>query len=122
MKSYKDLEIYQLSLELFFKVHPLSLRLPNYELYELGSQVRRSAASVDSNIVEGYGRRSFKKDFLRFLTIAHASSLETQNHIFKIKTLYPEFKKEYEDIEKDYNLLGAKIYNFIEYVKLNWRT
>ena len=42
MNSYKDLDIYQISLSLFYEVHPASLLLPKYELYELGSQLRRS--------------------------------------------------------------------------------
>jgi hypothetical protein len=41
MKSYKDLEIYQLSYDLAVKIHKMSLKLPNYELYEKGSQLRR---------------------------------------------------------------------------------
>ncbi len=53
MKSYKDLEIYSMSLYLFYKTHQISLKLPKYELYELGSQIRRSADSVPTNIVEG---------------------------------------------------------------------
>jgi four helix bundle protein len=60
MKDYTDLEIYQTSMSLFFTVHPASLLLPKYELYELGSQIRRSADSVVSNIVEGYGRKRYK--------------------------------------------------------------
>ena len=65
MKSYKDLEVYKIGLELFFIVHPSTLKLPKYELYELGSQVRRSSDSVVSNIVEGYGRRRYKADFIK---------------------------------------------------------
>ena len=37
MKSYKDLDIYNLSLNLFYKTHQISLKLPKHELYELGS-------------------------------------------------------------------------------------
>ena len=55
-KSHKDLEIYNDALNLFFETHKTSLKLPKYELYELGSQIRRSADSMVSNIVEGYGR------------------------------------------------------------------
>lgn len=67
MKSYKDLD--KLGLDLFFIVHPLSLKLPKYELYELGSQIRRSSDLVVSNVVEGYGRRQYKADFIKFLYI-----------------------------------------------------
>jgi len=74
MKIYKDLEIYNLSLSLFFKTHAVSLKLPKYELYELGSQIRRSSDSVVTNSVEGYGRRRYKQDFIKFLTYSHASN------------------------------------------------
>ncbi|MBW1744074.1 MAG: four helix bundle protein, partial [Deltaproteobacteria bacterium] len=43
MKNYKDLEIYSLSYDLAVKLHKLSLKLPKYELYEEGSQIRRSS-------------------------------------------------------------------------------
>jgi hypothetical protein len=58
--SYKNLDIYNLAMDLFLEVHPLSFMLPKYELYELGSQLRRSSDSVVSNIVEGYGRRRYQ--------------------------------------------------------------
>lgn len=77
MKSYKDLDVYNLSLNLFYKTHIVSLKLPKYELYELGSQIRRSADSVATNIFEGYGRKRYKQDFIKFLTYSHASNLET---------------------------------------------
>ena len=60
MSSYRDLDVYNISLELFYIVHPVSLKLPKYELYELGSQLRRSSDSVVTNIVEGYGRIDIK--------------------------------------------------------------
>ena len=53
MKSYKDLDIYNLSMSLFYKTHIVSLKLPKHELYELGTQIRRSSDSVATNIVEG---------------------------------------------------------------------
>ena len=66
MSSYRDLDIYKIGLELFYIVHPASLKLPKYEMYELGSQLRRSADSVITNIVEGYGRSSYKKNMKDF--------------------------------------------------------
>jgi four helix bundle protein len=66
MSSYKDLDIYKISLELFYIVHPSSLKLPKYEMYELGSQLRRSSDSIVTNIVEGYGRKKYKAEFVRF--------------------------------------------------------
>jgi len=64
-KSYEDLETFTLSKELVVKIHKMSLEsLPKYEMYEEGSQIRRSSKSIVANIVEGYGRRRYKNDFL----------------------------------------------------------
>lgn len=109
-RSYKDLDIYTKGLELFFAVHPLSLQLPKHEMYELGSQLRRSADSVVSNIVEGYGRRRYKADFIRFLVFSHASCLETGNHINKIAHLYQDSEHKFRPYVEEYDILGAKIY------------
>ena len=122
MKSYKDLEVYNLGLELFYQCHSYSLKLPKYELYELGSQLRRSADSVPTNIVEGYGRKKYKADFVKFLTYSYASCLETVFHIEKITVLYPEIIMNKTEFISRYNELSAKIYNFTKYVEENWKT
>ncbi|WP_027376880.1 four helix bundle protein [Kaistella palustris] len=119
--SYNKLDIYNLSFELFIETHRLSFRLPKYELYELGSQLRRSSDSVNSNIVEGYGRRSYKADYLRFLVFSHSSCDETTNHLLEITRLYPDIT-EFNEILEKYKLLGGKLHNYTEYVKNNWRS
>jgi len=105
---------------LFYKTHIFSLKLPNYEKYELGSQIRRSSDSVVSNIVEGYGRKQYKADFIRFLTYSHASNLETVCHFEKIESLYPDLTNEANELKNEYDKLGAKIFSFLRYVKSNW--
>ena len=120
-KSYKDLDIYSIGMDLFVALHPKTLKLPKYELYELGSQLRRSSDSVVSNIVEGYGRRKYKADFIRFLVFSHASCIETINHIYKISVLYPDLKMEFDSIIQMYENLGGKIFNFMAYVEKNWK-
>ena len=120
MKSYKDLDIYNLGLSLFYKTHIASLKLPKYEMYELGSQIRRSSDSVVTNIVEGYGRKRYKQDFIKFLTYSHASNLETLCHLEKLEFLYPNLADELEFIRKEYDILGAKLFSFLRYVENNW--
>ena len=120
MKSYKDLDIYTLALSLFYRTHDVSLRLPKYELYELGSQIRRSSDSVVTNIVEGYGRKRYKMDFIKFLTYSHASNLETICHIEKLIVLYPNLSIEMSILQKEYDILGAKLFSFLRYVENNW--
>jgi four helix bundle protein len=53
VKSYRDLEIYQISYDLAVKIHKFSLKLPKYEQYEEGSQIRKSSKGFTSCIVEG---------------------------------------------------------------------
>ena len=103
-KYYKDLDIYKVSFELFIRTHRFSLKLPKYETYEFGSQLRRSADSVTTNIVEGYGRRKYTKDFIRFLTYSYASNNEVISHLEKLKILYSEFEKESSSLLEEYPL------------------
>ncbi len=121
-KSYRDLDIYKLSFDLFIKSHKFSFQLPKHELFELGSQLRRSSDSVNSNIVEGYGRKRYKNDFIKFLTYAHAINDETISHLEKLKILYTQFDAFISELLDEYHLLGGKIYNFIEYVTRNWKS
>ena len=86
MKNYRDLEVYQISYDLAVKIHELSLQLPKYEVYEEGSQIRRSSKSIAPCIAEGYGRRKYKAEFIKFLIYAHASCDETILHLGFLKT------------------------------------
>ena len=92
MKSYKDLEIYNLAFEYALEIHHLSLKLPQFELYEQGSQIRRSSKSIKDNIIEGYGRRRYKQDFIKFLVYAHASLLECMSQLEMIQQIYSDLK------------------------------
>ena len=82
--SYKDLIVWQRSIELVIAVYELTEDFPKEELYGLTSQMRRAAISIPSNIAEGRFRGT-KKDFLQFLRIAYSSGaeLETQLEIAK---------------------------------------
>jgi four helix bundle protein len=121
LKSYKDLEIYQLSYELAVKVHKFTLRLPKYEQYEEGSQVRKSSKGITSCIVEGYGRRKYKADFIKFLIYAHASCDETIVHLKFLNDTHELFNKEINLFFEGYDELGRKINKYIQYVEKEWR-
>lgn len=119
MKSYRDLDIYKMAYELALEVHKLSLSLPKYELYEQGSQIRRSCKSVKDTIVEGYGRKRYKDDFIKFLTYSQSSCDETMSQLNMISDIYFSDKPLNDLIEK-YDILGKKINKFIQYVENNW--
>ena len=119
MKSYRDLDIYNTAYELAIKVHRMTLTLPQYEMYEQGSQVRRSTKSIKDNIVEGYGRRRYKNEFIRFLIFAHASCDEAISQLTMINEIHFE-SKDLADLISEYEILGRKTFKFIEYVEKNW--
>ena len=120
-KTYRNLEIYQLSYELAMKIHRMSLKLPKYELYEEGSQIRKSSKGVCSCIVEGYGRRKYKNDFLRFLVYAQASCDETELHLAFIYDSEYIGEDVYKELKEENDKLGRKINKFIQYVETEWR-
>ena len=62
-KGYEDLEVYRRAFAMLKPVHELALSLPDYEKYDLASQMRRAAKSVPTNIAEGYARRRSPKEF-----------------------------------------------------------
>jgi len=119
MKNYRDLEIYQLAYQLAIEVHKMTLTLPGYEMYEQESQIRRSSKSIKDNIVEGYGRRRYKNEFIRFLIFAQASSDETISQLTMINEIHFE-SKGLTELISDYEIFGRKINKFIDYVEKHW--
>ncbi len=103
--SYKTLEIWKLADELVVEIHEMTLtRLPKFEMFERGPQIRRSSKSTKSTIVEGYGRKKYKAEFLKFLVYALASNDETIDHLetlYKTKSLNDEllFKTLHEKLQ-----------------------
>tara|TARA_R110002126_G_scaffold35949_4_gene109927 strand:+ start:5648 stop:6025 length:378 start_codon:yes stop_codon:yes gene_type:complete len=119
--SYKNLEIYTIAYDLALEIHKISLKLPKYELYEQGSQIRRSSKSIKDNIAEGYGRRRYKNEFIRFLIFAHASCDETISQLNMISDIYYPENRLTVLIDR-YDNLGGKINRFINYVETSWKT
>jgi four helix bundle protein len=116
-KSYRDLDIYKLAHELGVTLHKFSLKMPKHELYETGSQLRRASKSISANIVEGYGRRRYKAEFIRFLIFAQASCDETTEWLEYIHDCYKDLKEEADQLLSMTDELGKKINRFIQAVE-----
>ena len=116
--SYKKLEIWQIARKLVIDIHKMTLcKLPKYEMFEEGRQIRKSIKSVKSTIVEGYGRRRYKQEFIRFLIYAIASNDETTDHLeilFETESLTDE--ELYHDLSERLDKLGKKLNLFIKSV------
>jgi len=113
----KKLEIYRPSHELAIKIHSMTMNLPRFELYEEGSQIRRSAKSVPVNIVEGYCLRKHKNEFLLYLNRAYASAEETIEHLeILIETRSLRDETLYGQLQQSYEQLCKMIFKFIQVV------
>jgi four helix bundle protein len=84
LRSYKNLIVWQKSIQLVVEIYNLTEKFPKSEIYGLVPQMRRSSVSIPSNIAEGR-RRGYQKEFIHFLTISYGSGaeLETQIEICK---------------------------------------
>jgi four helix bundle protein len=116
MKSYKDLEIYKIAHDLAIRIHKMTLeKLPQFEMYEEGRQIRKSSKSICATIVEGFGRKQYQQEYVKFLTYSLASLDETKEHLellFKTASLTDEDM--YHALLSEYKELGKKIYRFRE--------
>jgi len=86
LKSYRELQVWQRSIELAAAVYRLAGSFPRDEVYGLSSQMKRAAVSAASNIAEGYGRLS-AGEYRQFLGIARGSVLELQTQFEIARTL-----------------------------------
>ncbi len=116
VQSYRDLEVYQISFDGAVKVHEMTMHLPKYELYEAGSQIRRSAKSIPANIAEGFGRRRYKNEYIHFLAIALASCDETRVHLDILHTTGNLDASEHQSFSAMYDTLGRKLNRFMQQV------
>lgn len=76
--GFRNLKVWQKGMEAAESVHAVTKGFPRDELYGMTSQLRRAANSVPMNISEGYKRRRYKKDYVKFLVMAHGSGAEVE--------------------------------------------
>ena len=112
ISSYKDLVVWQKSMELVADVYRLTLKLPHDERFGLVSQMRGAVVSVPSNIVEGYGRQA-TGEYRHHLSISRGSLFELETQLFVcVKVGYLEnhhVQKVLEEIQVISKMLGSLI-------------
>src|SRR3989339_340607 len=79
-RSFRDLNVWKLSIELVKDIYQVTAKYPPVEIYGLTNQLRRAAISIPSNIAEGQGRNSFK-EFKQFIAIALGSLAELESQL-----------------------------------------
>jgi four helix bundle protein len=122
MNSYRELEIYNESKRLAIAVHAMSLKLPKFEMYEEGSQVRRCSKSVASMIVEGFGRRRYLADFVKHLIYAQCECDETILHLeFLLETGSFKEIEHLRELITQYDTLSKRINKFTQWVETKYK-
>jgi four helix bundle protein len=80
INSFRDLIVWQKSMQLVVGIYEITKKMPSEEKYGLTNQLRRSVVSVPSNIAEGWGRKS-RGNYIQFLRIASGSLCETETQL-----------------------------------------
>ncbi len=99
MNNYRELKVWQKSMDLVEKVYTLISMFPKEEKYGLISQIQRSSVSIPSNISEGAGRNS-NKEFVHFLGIANGSTNELNTQLILSNRIGYITDKNIEDTNK----------------------
>lgn len=117
--SYRNLEVWRMARDLSVEIHRMTLtKLPKFEQFEEAGQIRRSIKSVRSNIVEGYGRRRYKLEFVKHLVYALGSSDETMDHLETLhETGSLTDEPLYENLHQRLDVLGRKLNLFLRSVE-----
>lgn len=117
IKSYKDLIVWQRSIELVKEIFRLTSAFPKEETYGIISQMRRAAVSIPSNIAEGSGRR-FSSEWKQFYSFAYGSTLELETQLIISRDLGLNSQ---EQFSKSFNLI-EEISKMIRTISHNLKT
>jgi four helix bundle protein len=113
VQNYKELIVWQKSLELVLEIYKISRQFPPEEKFGLASQMQRASVGIPSNIAEG-ASRNHTNEFRQFLGITYGSAAELETQIIIAKKLYPniDYSKAEElnvEVQKMLNSLMAKL-------------
>ena len=114
--SYKDLLVWQKSLDLVGDIYELTEKFPESEMFGLSSQMQRAAVAIPSNIAEGQ-KRAHKKEFLQFLYISYSSGAELETQIEICKRLHKLKDLEYTVIESKLEVIMKMLNSLISSLK-----
>ncbi|CAN5213983.1 four helix bundle protein [soil metagenome] len=116
LKGYKDLIVWQKSLQLVVDTYMVVGKFPKEELYSLTSQLKRCSVSVPSNIAEGWARGT-DKQFVQFLNVARCSLAELETQIEIAKLLNFINAEDYKKITTSTDEIGRMINSLVKVVK-----
>lgn len=113
MRNFRELQIWQKSHHFTLKTYLFTRNYPKNELFGLTSQMRRSAASIPTNIAEGCVRNT-NPDFKRFLVFASGSSAELEYQLILSKDLEYITEATFNELEMELIEIRKMIHSFIK--------
>ena len=113
IRNFKNLRIWQESIELVEEIYRITKKFPKEELYGIVNQIRRSAVSLPSNIAEGFVRYH-NKEFKQFLFIALASSAEVETQLIVSSKLKYITKQKLDELCESIDKLNRMIMTLIK--------
>jgi four helix bundle protein len=116
VQDFRKLKVWEKGHQLTLAIYKATLDFPKEELYGLSNQLRRSCASIPTNIAEGCGRGS-DADFKHFLQIAMGSASETEYHLLLAHDLAYFADGEYDQLSKDIIEIKQMLASFIHKLK-----
>lgn len=121
MRQYKNLKIWERSVDLALLVYKITSDFPKSEIYGLTSQLRRCSVSISSNIAEGAARSS-DKEFQRFLDIAYGSCYELQSQLFIAFKLNLLNKSQFKEMNTEMDEIQKMIFTFSKTLNRSLKT
>lgn len=118
IKSFSDLDVYQLSYEIAMDIFKITRLFPAEERYSLTSQIIRSTRSVSANIAEGFGKRVYEAEFKKHLIYATGSLEESKvwlNFARDCDYIQPE---QFNTLQLKFDDIGAKLFKLYK----NWKS
>ena len=114
MKTHKDLDVWQKSIQFVTDIYNVTKEFPDEEKYCLVNQIRRSAVSIPSNIAEGSARQT-KKEFIQFLYISLGSAAELNTQLMISENL--DFIKDSKNLLTNLEDIQKMLMGLIKYLK-----
>ena len=118
IKSFENLDVYQKLVQLHLEVNSLTMKFPKFEMYELGSQLRRSSNSIPANLAEGWNNNHVTI-YLEGINRALGELQETKHHLFVAlrkcyleESQYNNFLARYDECGKMLNGLQRALQKF----------
>jgi four helix bundle protein len=116
IRSFKDLIVWQRSMDLAVRIYGITQKLPASEQFGLTSQLRRAAVSIPSNIAEGYGRQSTGY-YRQFLSISRGSLMEIETQINICDRLKYVAQSDTENIFKEITEISKMLTSLISKIR-----